>query len=266
MQFLKNKYLVIGLILFSTLFGCKKVINVSLKNVTPQIVITGAVTDRPGPYQIIISKTVNFTSDNIFPAVSGALVTITGNSLTDTLTETQPGTYSTHVIQGYPGDTYVLYVSVNGQIYTATSSMPQPVPLDSIGFEAGRNNNPYVTAYFQDPAGVANQYQFIEYDNGVQFSNGRGNSVFSDRLSDGRYIGLVLYDDSTDIKIGDTVTVQMNCIDKPVYNYLNELNQISGSGNAFSSPTPANPTGNITGGALGYFSANTVTAKSEVSP
>ena len=37
------------------------------------------------------------------------------------------------------------------------------------------------------------------------------------------------------------LTVQMNCVDKPVYNYLSELMQISGGGGGFSSPAPANP-------------------------
>jgi hypothetical protein len=49
-------------------------------------------------------------------------------------------------------------------------------------------------------------------------------------------------------------------VDKQVYTYLNELLQISG-GNGFSSPAPANPESNISGGVLGYFSANTVTSK-----
>ena len=52
----------------------------------------------------------------------------------------------------------------------------------------------------------------------------------------------------------------MNCIDQAVFTYLNELLQISGT-NGFSSPAPANPDSNISGGVLGYFSANTVSSK-----
>jgi len=108
---------------------------------------------------------------------------------------------------------------------------------------------------------VENFYQFIEYADDKRFNNGRGNSVFNDRLSDGRYISTVLYDDSTDIKPGVTLTVQLNCIDKPVYNYLQQLLQISGNGGSFSNPSPVNPVSNISGGALGYFSAHTITSK-----
>lgn len=257
MQYFKTKYLFQGLIIISTFYGCKKVINVSLENASIQTVITGEVNNKPGPYFVNISKSVNYSSDNVFPPVSEAFVTITGNGLVDTLSEISPGIYSTHKLQGKPGNTYSLYVSSDNKIYTATSTMPQPVYLDSISFMAGRNDNLYAVANFQDPPGVANYYQFIEYADNVEFSNGRGNSVFSDRLSDGRYISRLLYDDSADIKPGIVLKVQMKCIDENVYNYFDQLYQISGNGGGFASPTPDNPTSNIIGGALGYFSANT---------
>lgn len=265
MRYIKYVFFLAGLLFLQAFWGCKKVINVDLKNAATQTVITGEVSNLPGPYQVTISKTVNYTADNIFPPVSGALVIITGNGVTDTLTETSAGTYSTHTLTGKPGSSYALYVAISGQIYTATSVMPQPVTLDSIGFTTtGRNNTTLnAVAYFQDPLNIVNNYQFIEYSNGKRFSNSRGSTVFSDRLSDGKYISRTLYDDSTDIVSGNLLTLQMKCVDKPVYEYLDELLQISGSdGGGFSSPNPGNPTSNIVGGALGYFTANTINSKS----
>ena len=250
----------ISLIFFS-LQGCKKVIEVNLKKAAPQIVINGEVNNLSGPYKITISKSADFTSDNNFPPVSEAFVTISGNGITDTLEEKEPGIYFTHSLKGKSGQRYSLSVSVNGKNYTSSSVMPKQVHLDSLTFVLGRSNNIYPVANFQDPAGEDNYYQFIEFVNGKRFSNGRGNSVFDDRLSDGRYITRTLYDDSADIKKGVTLRVQMNCIDKQVFTYLNELLQISGNGGGFSSPAPANPDSNISGGALGYFSANTVSSK-----
>jgi len=237
------------------------VIDVNLKNADSQIVITGEINNRHGPYKVNISRSVNFTSDNIFPPISNATVVISGNGLIDTLSENEPGSYFTHIIEGKPGQSYSLNVAIDGKIFTATSVMPQPVRIDSLTFlEGNTDNHIYPVVNFQDPRGVANYYQFIEFANGERFKNGRGNSVFSDRLSDGRYISTVLYDDSTDIKRGSILTVQMNCVDASVYNYLQELLQISGGG-GFSSPAPDNPTSNISGGALGYFSANTIATK-----
>ena len=256
---IEKKYIFIILVSLFIL-GCKKVIDVKLKNSEPQIVITGEVNNLPGPYKVTISKSVNFTANNDFPPISGALVTIKSNRVTDTLLEKEPGNYFTSKIKGKPGESYTLNISVDGKIYSSTSVMPKPVQLDSLTFLIGRKNAIYPVANFQDPSGVDNYYQFIEFVNGKTLRNGRGNSVFDDRLSDGRYITSILYDDSTDISSGATLTVQMNCIDKEVYNYLNELLQISGGG-GFSSPAPANPESNITGGVLGYFSANTVSTK-----
>ncbi|MEO8822413.1 MAG: DUF4249 domain-containing protein [Ginsengibacter sp.] len=241
--------------------GCKKVIDVTLKNSEPQMVITGEVNNLPGPYKVTIAKSVNFSANNDFPPVSGALVTIQNKRIIDTLFEKEPGHYFTRGLKGKPGESYTLNISVDGKIYTSTSVMPKPVQLDSLTFLSGRNSAIYPVANFQDPLGEDNYYQFTEFVNGKILNNGRGNSVFDDRLSDGRYISTILYDDSSYIKPGVTLTVQMNCIDKQVFNYLNELLQISGGGGGFSSPAPANPESNISGGVMGYFSANTISSR-----
>ncbi|MDQ2751648.1 MAG: DUF4249 domain-containing protein [Bacteroidota bacterium] len=266
MKHAKNKSFLIIFFFILLCFGCKKVIRVDIKNTSSQIVITGMVTNEPGPYTVTLSRTANYTAENVFPPVSGATVVISSTGTTDTLSEISAGIYTTHTIIGIPGDTYNLYVSSAGQIYTATSTMPQPVPLDSLGYVTDRKGDRYnAVVFFQDPPGIANYYEFIEYNNGVEFKNNRGVSVFSDRLSDGKYITHNLYDDSTDINKGDTVTIQMNCVDVNVYNYFYQLNLITDQ-NGFQSPTPDNPASNISNHALGYFSANTAQRRSVFVP
>ena len=58
--------------------SCSKVVNINLNDASPKIVIEGNITNAAGPYFVKITKTVNFSAANIFPAVSGAVVTITG--------------------------------------------------------------------------------------------------------------------------------------------------------------------------------------------
>jgi hypothetical protein len=108
-------------------------------------------------------------------------------------------------------------------------------------------------ANFQDPPGLGNYYRFIEYINGRQIPN---IFVFEDRLSDGRYIQEALYNDSAYLQKGDTLQLNMYCIDKSDYEYFFSLAQITGNA-GFQSASPANPNTNLTGGALGYFSAHT---------
>jgi uncharacterized protein DUF4249 len=255
--------LIITVVLF---YSCTKVIPVNLNDAAPQIVIVGNVTDSAGPYTVQLSKTVNFSDPNIFPAVSGALVSITDGTttLTDTLTETTPGTYITHTMQGVPGHTYNLYVSAAGKTYTASSTMPVPVPLDSVTFIHQTNfgkTSIFAVVNFQDPANVANYYNFIPYINGVQFT--KTLYAYDDGFVNGKYNSQELFMDSTYIKIGDTIAIEMDCIDKPVYNYFNTLKNAT-NGNNFQSTSPANPTSNISNNALGYFSAEAISKKEGV--
>jgi hypothetical protein len=243
------------------LFSCKKVISVNLNNVSSQIVIAGEVTNAPGPYQVSVNTTVNFSAENIFPPVSEAVVIISDNTgLNDSLTETAPGVYSTHPgWQGQPGNTYTLSITASNKTYTAVSTMPQPVPLDSIGFQQnfrGRNNNKVIEVipYFHDPAGIANYYQFTETINDTPLNK---IIVFDDMYSDGKNISVPLFDDSSHMKIGDHLILGMYSIDKNVFQYFSELQQLL-EANPFNEATPANPDTNIIGGALGYFSAHTV--------
>jgi hypothetical protein len=244
--------------------SCKKVIQVNLNDAAPQIVIYGEVTDLPGPYQVSITKTVNFSATNNFPPVSGALVTITDDKgLNDSLSETVPGIYNTHTFwQGKPGNTYTLSVQGSGKTYIAISLMPQPVPLDSISFQENQGfsgkNTISVVPYFQDPPGVVNYYQFAEFINDTSLKK---IYIMDDRLSDGKYINQALYDDSIHIYTGDLVTLYMYSIDANTYNYLNQMLQIS---NNALSLTPANPDTNLSNGALGIFSVHTVVSKQRI--
>ena len=260
---MKRRSLHICAILLVTLltgYACKKVIQVNLNNAAPQIVIEGNITDQSGPYQVTITKTVNFSASNVFPPVSGATVQITDSTTGQVvvLSETDSGVYTTNSIKGVPMHTYNLLVIAEGKQYTASSTMPERVPLDSVTFaeniDFSNKKDINAVVNFQDPPGLGNYYQFTEYLNGKQVPD---IFVFEDRLSDGKYIEDPLYNDSTYLQRGDTLLLSMYCIDKNIYNYFFTLTQVTGNG-SFQSATPANPNTNLSNGALGYFSAHTV--------
>jgi hypothetical protein len=249
------------IILFSTVFfySCKKIVTLKLDKAPAQFVIQGEVTNSPGPYTVTINQSANFYADNIFPAVSNAIIRISDNQgTTDSLTETSPGKYTTHILQGEPGNTYTLSVRIQDQSYTAVSTMPEPVPLDSITFQTTSGfGEKRISAIvnFQDPPGIKNHYQFLESINGQPFT--KDMFGFDDRLSDGKYISNTLRMDSAYLNKGDQLKVSMNCIDENVFNYFYQLDQSSGNGAFNSTASPANPASNISGGAYGYFSAHT---------
>jgi hypothetical protein len=260
------KLLINMVILMLLISSCEKVIDVNLNSVAKKYVIEGNITDQPGVCQVKITQTKDFDEDNTFSGVSGAVVTVSDNGGTPVaLTETSTGVYETTAINGTTGHTYTLTVVVDGQTFTAPSTMPVLVPVDSIYIDERTffgDLRKVPTLMYQDPLGKGNGYHFVEYKNGV-----REKTIFvrNDDFTDGNEITTALLsfgddddDDDNQIKTGDTIRVVMECIDVAGYKYWSSLEAASGNSN---NATPANPVTNITGGALGYFSAHTAEEK-----
>ena len=254
--------LVILIVLSSFLSSCKKVIQLDLGTSSPHIVIQGDIYDHQGPYIVQISKSVNFYDSNTYPAVSGASVNISDNAgNSDHLKEASPGIYITSALQGVPGRTYTLLVKIDGQTYTASSTMPDPVEIASIYYQKSLFGNTIFPAIsFKDPANINNYYRLIYYIN-----NNRQNdiNVTDDKLNAGQIINYVIRPLDTDNKLiaGDVVTIYLESTDKGVYEYFRTAGREGGQ-----SASPANPTSNISNGSLGYFNASSVRTLSAMVP
>ncbi len=136
------------------------------------------------------------------------------------------------------------------------------VPLDSIWAESlafGNKDNITIYPAYKDPPGLGNSYRLVEYKNGVQVKH-----VFeqNDEFSNGLTITRPLVNPDGNLAIGDTVSVDLQCIDANVYKYWFSLDQSATGEN--QSASPANPVTNIVGGALGYFSAYSFTRQTIV--
>lgn len=242
--------------------SCQRVIDIDISHSDEKIVIEGKLTNVSGTQTISISKTVAYNDANVYPPVTGATVSI--STATGTLTsfkETQPGQYTVANFRGRSGTAYTMTVKIGDKTYTATSAMPTQVTLDSLnisGIAVGKKTVKTVSAFYKDPPDQVNQYNFLLFVNGVQVKQ-----VFTinDNLTNGRIVNSTLYQYDIELKTGDKVEVEMQCIDKYVYNYWFNLSQQGGNSPA-NSATPSNPTSNISNGALGYFSAHTVQRKS----
>jgi hypothetical protein len=256
------------------LSSCEKAIDLKLSDTTPQYVVEGVLTNENGSAKVLVSQSKKFTDDNSFIGISGALVSISNNGVTYNFSSSAAGVYQNTTLTGIPGQTYQLNVSVNGKTFTGTCTMPQPVTLDSIYLVKDNITNnkdgsirKYITVQYKDPAAIKNYYRFVQYIDGRkeqtvfvdddEFTNGQ---TVNNRLSYNNSND----DPAKDIRPGNTVTLEMLCLDAPVYKYWYSLtNSSSGDGN---NAAPANPTSNIQGGALGYFSAHTIQRKTLVAP
>ncbi len=244
--------LLFGFFLFSS---CEKVIDLDLKKAEPIIVIEGSISDQTENQFVRISKTIPFTESNTFNGFKGATVSIIApGSMPINFIEVSPGLYRSQRVRGTPGQTYKLEVLADGKLYTASSTMPLPVIPDSVGFKKLSffgDENIYPTVYYKDPSGVQNQYRYL-----VKINNkSQADIVFEDRFNDGNAISDLIIYDGDDIKKGDTITIEMQSIDRNVFKYYFAISQIGGNGGP--PVAPANPNSNISNGALGIFSAHT---------
>jgi hypothetical protein len=243
--------------------SCKKIITPELNNAAPQLYIQGAVSDTAGPYFVTIVKTIGFYENDTYTGVPGASISITDSTagITDQLIETAvTGVYSTRtIIQGIPGHTYLLNVSLDGKTFTASSTMPQPVVLDSVTFNTSDTTEIAAVANYQDPANAINYYKYNLVLNGV---TAKRFSTFEDRLSNGRYIRDKMDADTGEIKRNYSVQLNLVGVDARVYSYLHEAEEVAYNNDDLVSP--ATPVSNIRGGCLGYFSAQTVSNKTAI--
>jgi hypothetical protein len=266
--FSKLKLSIIAISLFSiSIISCEKVIDVELNESDKKYVIEGTISNISGtPAEVRLSETKAFNDQNNFNGISGATVTIqVSGGTTYTLTQTAQGIYRSSAFTGTPGTTYNLSVSINGNTFTATSTMPQQlVTLDTLTvstFAFGGNSSRIVSPAYKDPIGLGNSYRLIQYVNSTLVKR-----VFvqNDELSDGLTITRPMINPDSDVSPGNLVKVDLLCIDPNVYKYWYSLDQASTGTN--QNATPANPVSNINGGALGYFSAHSVTSKTIVVP
>lgn len=249
--------------------SCQKVVQLDLNSAAPQLVVEGSLSTQAAPYSVKLSKTVNFSDLNTFPPCTGAAVTLSDNAgNSETLVESTPGTYTAGTLQGTVGREYKLLIVSENKNYQSTSTIPSPVNIDTVvqvtntGGFGGNSGSKSLRIFFTDPAGVDNYYRLIEI---LNHDTVNSISITNDFGRDGHIIQMNFRrgNDGLRLKTGDSVVVQLQSIDKYVYEYFRTFN-LSGGEGSFNSSSPANPTSNVSNGALGYFSAYSVSTKTIV--
>jgi hypothetical protein len=257
---------IIAAIAFAIAFSsCEKVINVDLKNAEPKIVIEGIVDNSGKPASVKITKSISFSNTSIVPTVSGAVVKISDNVGNNfILSETTPGVYTNSSLVGQIGKTYTLSVLNAGINYSGKSTIPRQAPIDTVYQEsvtipgsapgAAASIGKVATLVYTDIIGFGDNVQVVQTING-KLDNTL--VVADDQFTDGSDLPFQIFPNAnTKLKTGDIVKLELRFIDKNVFRYLNGILEIQG-GNT----VPANPDSNISGGALGFFSAHTSESK-----
>jgi hypothetical protein len=250
------------------LSSCTEIIDISTNDAESQLVVEANIAMNETA-SVFLSKSIGLNEPNNFEMVGGATVRITDNTgKTEVLTEMSKGFYSSNTLKGEVGKTYSLLITSGTQTITSECKIPTLVPIDSFtvvnsiypGGGPPRGNQPApfyeIKLKYTDPADQQNFYRIVLYFNGkVQARN----SIFDDKFTNGKQMesSVILFNDS--VKVGDKISVELQCIDKEVHNYFASMGSAGGPPGASSSP--ANPYTNLNGAILGYFSAHTVERK-----
>ncbi len=236
--------------------SCEDMIEIDLNSVEPKIVIEAVVTDYWPPCRVTISRTGDFYQPNVFPMVSGAIVEVSDDAgYSKILPEIEPGIYQNDTLRGRPGRTYTLNVEVDGNTYTASSTMPNRIGFSTFGSEYKTGEGYVLHCGFNDPPGVDNYCRIIIEQNGEMLDD---YFLYSGEWSDGAYVDY----SHGGFRPGDTLVARLLCLDEQTFDYFLTLSTIvTTNENPESIWTPANPNTNLSNGALGYFSAHTVHPK-----
>lgn len=240
--------------------ACEEVIEVDLSNSQETIVIEATMVNNKLPFTVLVSKTTPYFGSTKSHPVSGATISARSEKgKVKYFDEKAPGVYELDNIVALPGNWYIVDVEYDSITYSARSFMNEKVQIIEVGlsyfdgfgiFDSGYKINTFI----QDPANVENYYRLKYFVNGKATNDQGGITLYSDHLFDGKSIGLGQR--SIVFKETDTLTIELQSIDKAAFDYFSTLENITGI-DIQQSASPANPISNFNNGALGYFSAYT---------
>jgi hypothetical protein len=266
MKLLKTILILIVMLPFA---GCVET-DFEFDNYQSEIVVDGWI--EPAKYaQVFLTLSVPYFSevDSVSLrnyALTKAKVTLISDTETEILTLKPnqnyfpPYYYTSTQIKGEVGKSYQLRVEYGGKTATATTSIPEPVQLDSTWFalEPGKDSLGFIYLKFTDNPTRNDYYRTL-----TQIKNTDAKYIanylpnFNDQYFNGQLVEVALYKgnktstDKTDeiyYTLGDTIFLKFCTVDKQAYDFWYSFQKESlSAGNPFAS-TNARVASNITNG------------------
>lgn len=286
--------------IFSILFiSCEKDIQLQPENASAKLVVDAQIETGQPPI-VVLSKSLNYFAElnsnaltNSF--VRNASVTVSNGTTTHILKEygivnngityyfyTNDIANPATAFLGEEGKQYNLQISVDGQLYSATTQIPLLTKkIDSLWWKKPPINVDstfaIVMAKITDPVGLGNYIRYYTQIGSNNIFLPGSNSVFDDQIIDGKTYEIPVtagvdrnrppssLDSSGYFFRGDTVTVKFANINQSSYNFWNTWEfAFQSIGNPFSSPIKV--LGNISNNALGAFSGYSTQFKTVIIP
>ncbi len=278
MKILRYIKFIAAVFMLLIMVSCRKEIKIKLPEYKTKLVVEASI-ETGQPAQVLLSTSapyfgnVDFSDPTQF-FVKGAFVTVSDGVQTDTLTELVPGTGYVYVgtkVFGQLGKSYALTIRVDDKIYTGSTSILNPVPLDSLFFKWERDTLGYCWGHLTEPAGQGNYYRwFAKRYPTDEFFAAPFSSAFDDKFVDGKSFDFAYErpaqpnqqtanaDDEERgwYKVGDTIVVKFCSIGQSEYEFWRSYySNKSSNGNPFSAPSNIKSTINgsdVLGSFCGY--------------
>jgi len=273
-------------VLFIFIISCTEEVDIELDSTYTRLVVYGEITTDTAVHRVELKKSADYFFNQPAERVSNAFVELSYGDKSLRLVENPnfPGIYETPSnFYGIVGETYNL--SINGvdidedgqsEEYTASSYLPAVNDIDSITLKYTSNSffsGWEIQVWTYDPPDIRNYYAFKSIVNNKLVSDTLTEIVIqNDDLFNGNYtfgITSQFLDDAKDgekATKGDTVTFEANGITEEYFNFLFEAQSESFGQNPLFSGPPANISSNISNGALGFFTAYSVSRSSAIVP
>lgn len=258
------------------LVSCEKDINLNIVGDEGKIVIEGNIENGRHAQVIITRNSAVSKQLNLLDIlITNAQAYVSDGAATDTLTlaidstSSIPLVYRGSKIVGLPGKTYYLTVIADGKIFTASTTIPNPVKLDSVWWKPQPNRADtagYAWAWLTEPPGYGNAYLWLakRATKDRRYLAPMGAS-FDDKFIDGKSFEFYALrgmdptateEEPGDIrylfKHTDTICIKFCSIDYPTYRfYYSYETALQSNGNPFASPTSVRS--NISEGGLGIW-------------
>lgn len=263
-----GNWIILGLMVLLNI-SCEEVVQVDLEENTPRLVIDASLekykNSEKSTQTILLSKTTGFYEEPIVPVEDADINVSDAQGNVYKFKHANSGLYINSSINLILNEEYKLEVNYKDEVYTATEKMMPVTEIDTVeqldtgGFTGDEIE---IKVFYEDPADEVNYYVFT-------FTNEKTKlEIYNDEFSNGnRIFG---YYSNEDIKVNDTINIEMGGISKPYYEYLFILRSQVGSGGGPFETQPATVKGNIVNQTnadnfpFGYFQLSQVDSTSYI--
>jgi hypothetical protein len=264
----------LALVLLSVfLAGCEKVLDITIREEQPVLVIEGSLTSKREPHEVKLYYTSPVFAGAAPTVVSNAHITLKDNAgNSETLKEVKDGVYEISRMRGREGRIYTLSVAFDGNSYEATSVMPRlSMKPDTIEFKYKNKQllypdegyYPFISGQELEGAGDFTQYKIFRNE---KFLNKASEiNLFQDKYVDGNRIGNYELEIDSPFLSGDHIRVEAWSLTEANYDILADIRQQLNNSGLFASPIP-NARSNIrkvnpsSANVTGFFGASSVTS------